>query len=76
MVYTPMKTIAVGGHFLMYDTLPHSLLTRRLGRLTDDVATNLNDSHPVVERLLSRMALALTTRKSQKRSCAPLPVSS
>ncbi|KAI0709347.1 hypothetical protein C8Q76DRAFT_799359 [Earliella scabrosa] len=67
MVYTPMKTIAVGGHFLMYDTLPHSLLTRRLARLTDDVATNfLNGSHLVVDRLLSRMALALTTRKSQK----------
>ena len=61
-----MKTIAIGGHFLMYDTLPQSLLTRRLERLTDHVATNA--SHPAVDRHLSRMALALTTMPGKKRS--------
>ncbi|KAI0731436.1 hypothetical protein C8Q76DRAFT_793500 [Earliella scabrosa] len=64
MVYTPMKTIAVGGHFLTYDTLPQSLLTRRLERLTDHVATDA--SHGAVGRLLSRMALALTSMQNQK----------
>ncbi|KAI0691750.1 hypothetical protein C8Q76DRAFT_698513 [Earliella scabrosa] len=64
MVYTPMKTIAVGGHFLTYDTLPHSLLTRRLERLTNHLGTNA--SHPAVDRLLSRMALALPTMPTEK----------
>ena len=67
MVYTPMKTIAVGGHFLTYDTLPHSLLTRRLERLTHHLATNA--SHPAVDRLLSRMALAFTAMPSEKSVC-------
>ena len=62
-----MKTIAVGGHFLTYDTLPQSLLTRRLERLTKHVATNA--SHPVVDRLLSRMALAFTMMPSTKSVC-------
>ena len=42
---------------LVYDTLHQSLITRRLEFLSEHRATNA--SHPPIDRLLSRMVIAL-----------------
>ena len=46
-----------GGHMLVYDTLHQTLITRRLEYLSEHAATNA--AHPAVDRLLSRMVIAL-----------------
>ncbi|KAI0739768.1 hypothetical protein C8Q80DRAFT_1124104 [Daedaleopsis nitida] len=60
MVYTPVKTVAIGGHFLALDTLPQTLMTRMVQAKTTFCATNA--THLGVLSSLARMAIALDLR--------------
>ncbi|KII82657.1 hypothetical protein PLICRDRAFT_33270, partial [Plicaturopsis crispa FD-325 SS-3] len=56
-VYTPVKSIISGGHFLSYDSLH---LTEHCRAFASVFAlTSTNADHPGVDRALSRMSIAL-----------------
>ena len=65
MVYTPVKGMTSGGHFLLYDSLHLTELTRANDRSTQpeekferaELATNAD--HHATGRQILRMALAL-----------------
>ncbi|KAI0738580.1 hypothetical protein C8Q80DRAFT_1275558 [Daedaleopsis nitida] len=57
MAYTPLKTVALGGHFLTLEMLPQTLLTRIVQTKTEFRATNA--THVGVLRSLSRIAISL-----------------
>ena len=62
-VYTPVKSIASGGHFLTYGTLHLTEIARAYdnspyGEWTRKIFTT-NNEHEAVPRQLSRMLLAL-----------------
>lgn len=59
-VYTPVKTVAVGGHFLTMDMLAQTELARTFDLEHGSVSTNT--SHDGIERTLCRMALSLCER--------------
>ncbi|KAI0747473.1 hypothetical protein BC629DRAFT_920579 [Irpex lacteus] len=65
-VLTPTETISFGGHFLMHDTLHLMEWTRALSHHCDRVGTN--DLHPEIQRAISRMMIALSTRPGQKEN--------
>ncbi|KII89489.1 hypothetical protein PLICRDRAFT_29715 [Plicaturopsis crispa FD-325 SS-3] len=56
-VYTPVKSIVSGGHFLCYDTLHLTEQCRVLA--STSALTSTNAEHPGIDRALSRMAIAL-----------------
>jgi hypothetical protein len=60
-VYTPVKTLASGGHFLTYDTLHLTRLSRNFDHKMGRYATNAE--HPGIIRTLCRMVLALQQKK-------------
>ncbi|EPQ59937.1 hypothetical protein GLOTRDRAFT_123694 [Gloeophyllum trabeum ATCC 11539] len=56
-VYTPIKTLATGGHFYCYNLCHLTELSCDIDRLYGDVTTN--QSHPATQRLIHNLALAL-----------------
>jgi hypothetical protein len=70
-VYTPVKTIATGGHFFTYDTLHLTEIARAYDnsflnqQLRKEVATN--NEHPAVPRQITRMLLALPRLVTSRR---------
>ncbi|KAH9921057.1 uncharacterized protein B0H18DRAFT_1121621 [Fomitopsis serialis] len=57
-VYTPVKTIAIGGHFLNWDCLHHTAMTRLVEIGAKEDGTNA--VHTSVFRELARMVMSLT----------------
>ena len=56
-VYTPVKMVAVGGHFLTMETLAHTEVAHTVDRKCGGVTSNA--SHNGMERTLCQMALSL-----------------
>jgi hypothetical protein len=65
-VYTPVNSIASGGHFMCYETLHLVELARRFDTFYAHVATNAD--HWSVHRTLCRMAMALPTLHAKGKS--------
>lgn len=61
-VYTPINTLAVGGHFLTYECMAQTEVARFHDIKYSRQATNT--SHEGIERTLARMSLALLTKES------------
>ncbi|EPQ49805.1 hypothetical protein GLOTRDRAFT_134590 [Gloeophyllum trabeum ATCC 11539] len=59
-VYTPVKTVATGGHFYCYDLCHLTELSLDIDRKYGHVTTN--QAHPSVLRLIGNLALALPNR--------------
>ncbi|KAL0945961.1 hypothetical protein HGRIS_012239 [Hohenbuehelia grisea] len=70
LVYSPVKSIASGGHFLVFDALHLTAWSRRLENAIGLFSTNAE--HPCVERYLARMILALEGKKGHIRPLKPL----
>ena len=56
-VFTPIASVMVGTHFLMYDTMPATELAMHLDMVHGNLKTN-ND-HPAVFTMVAHMTLAL-----------------
>jgi len=65
--YTPVKTIASGGHFLTYETMHLTQWARFMDHMFATSATNAD--HPAIDRTIYRMVLALR----RIRGCKCLP---
>ena len=71
MVYTPVKTVVLGGNFLTIESLHHTLMTRQIEQFSSFSATSPYSAG--VRRLLSRIAIMFTTMSGQTSapvSCA------
>jgi len=55
-VYTPVPSLAGGGHFFSYDTLHLTEFSRAFDHNHSEMSTNANHQ---VDRILSRLTLAL-----------------
>ncbi len=66
-VYTPVKTIVTGGHFILYPTL-HLMEYSRYCDRGDHGDSNTNASHPSIPRTLAQMALAIDLCNDSKCS--------
>jgi len=66
-VYTPVKTIASGGHFLTYETMHLTQWARFMDHGFAASATNAD--HPAIDRTVYCMVLAL--RRIQECKCLP-----
>ncbi|KAJ8690928.1 hypothetical protein PTI98_010546 [Pleurotus ostreatus] len=70
LVYSPIRSIALGGHFLTHDSLHLTAWSRRIEHSIGTFSTNAE--HPCVERYLARMMLCLEFEAGQSRPCKPL----
>lgn len=66
-VYTPVKTIAAGGHFLCYETLHLTEFARFFDQKYQKAATNTD--HDSIMRILPRMAIALPSLAERCSGC-------
>ena len=57
-VYTPCKSVTLGGHFLTYDSLHLTAVSRRFDVVNNNSATN--QDHSCVPMLLSAMMVSIT----------------
>ena len=58
MVYTPVKSVAIGGHFFAWDCLERTLSGRLVEIESEGSGTNA--VHPAAFQWLARMAISLT----------------
>lgn len=62
-VYTPTKSVTLGGHFLTYDSLHLSDVARRFDVLYPNALTNQH--HESMQTTLSGMVYYIITRKDR-----------
>lgn len=65
LVYSPIRSIALGGHFLTRESLHLTAWSRRIEHTIGTFSTNAE--HPCVERYLARMMLCLEFEAGQSR---------
>ncbi|KAF9488677.1 hypothetical protein BDN71DRAFT_1435966 [Pleurotus eryngii] len=70
LVYSPIQSIALGGHFLTHESLHLTAWSRRIEHTVGTFSTNAE--HPCVECYLARMMLCLEFEAGQSRPCKPL----
>ncbi|KAH9939652.1 uncharacterized protein BXZ73DRAFT_99266 [Epithele typhae] len=70
MVYTPVKSVTLGGNFLTIDSLHHTLMARQIEQYASFNTTNPYSAG--VRRMLSRLAIAFTQMNGNSIPKRPL----